>query len=87
MKLDPRTQIHNPVMFVVWVGAIVTAALTIDPTLFGPSSATRTYNGVVTLILILTVWFATLAEALAEGRGKAQAAFCAGPRWSCARGA
>ena len=75
IKLDPRTQIHNPVMFVVWVGAIVTAALTIDPTLFGPSSASRTYNGVVTLILILTVWFATLAEALAEGRGKAQAAF------------
>jgi potassium-transporting ATPase ATP-binding subunit len=75
VKLDPRTQIHNPVMFVVWVGAIVTAALTIDPTLFGPSSATRTYNGVVTLILVLTVWFATLAEALAEGRGKAQAAF------------
>ncbi|MBV9235215.1 MAG: HAD-IC family P-type ATPase [Xanthobacteraceae bacterium] len=75
LKLDPRTQIHNPVMFIVWVGAIVTAALTIDPLLFGPSSATRTYNGVVTLILILTVWFATLAEALAEGRGKAQAAF------------
>ena len=75
IKLDPRTQIHNPVMFVVWVGAIVTAALTIDPTLFGPSSASRTYNGVVTLILILTVWFATLAESLAEGRGKAQAAF------------
>ena len=53
----------------------MTAALTIDPTLFGPSSASRTYNGVVTLILILTVWFATLAESLAEGRGKAQAAF------------
>ena len=42
---------------------------------FGPSDATRTYNGVVTVILLLTVWFANLAESLAEGRGKAQAAF------------
>ncbi len=73
-KLGPRAQIRNPVMFVVWVGALVTASLTIDPRLFGPSSATRTYNGVVTLILVLTVWFASLAESLAEGRGKAQAA-------------
>jgi K+-transporting ATPase ATPase B chain len=73
-KLGPRAQIRNPVMFVVWVGALITASLTIDPGLFGPSSATRTYNGVVTLILALTVWFASLAESLAEGRGKAQAA-------------
>ena len=62
-------------MFVVWLGMLVTAALTVEPTLFGPSSATSTYNGVVTLILFLTVWFANLAESLAEGRGKAQAAF------------
>jgi len=74
-KLDPRTQIRNPVMFVVWVGAIVTACLTISPDLFGPSSATRTYNGTVTFILLLTVWFANFAESLAEGRGRAQAAF------------
>ena len=74
-KLDPRTQIRNPVMFVVWVGAIITASLTLDPGLFGPSSATHTYNGVLMLILLLTVWFANLAESLAEGRGKAQAAF------------
>jgi len=74
-KLDPRTQIRNPVMFVVWVGAIVTACLTVNPELFGPSSATRTYNGTVTFILLVTVWFANLAESLAEGRGKAQAAF------------
>jgi potassium-transporting ATPase ATP-binding subunit len=74
-KFDARTQIRNPVMFVVWVGAIVTASLTIEPALFGPSSATRTYNGIVTIILLLTVWFANLAESLAEGRGKAQAAF------------
>ena len=73
-KFDPRAQIRNPVMFVVWLGALVTAALTIDPGLFGPSSASAGYNGVVTVILLLTVWFANFAEALAEGRGKAKAA-------------
>jgi len=73
VKFRPRTQIRNPVMFVVWVGSLVTLALTIDPTLFGPSSASRVYNGVVTSILVLTVWFANFAEALAEGRGKAKA--------------
>jgi len=73
-KFDPRTQIRNPVMFVVWLGALVTVSLTIDPGLFGPSSATVVYNGVVTVILVLTVWFANFAEALAEGRGKAKAA-------------
>ncbi|MGA2126632.1 MAG: potassium-transporting ATPase subunit C [Xanthobacteraceae bacterium] len=74
-KFDPRTQVRNPVMFVVWLGALVTAALTIEPDLFGPSGATATYNAVVTVILVVTVWFANLAEALAEGRGKAKAAF------------
>ena len=73
-KFDPRVQIRNPVMFVVWLGALVTAALVVDPTLFGPSTATPAYNGVVTAILLLTVWFANAAEALAEGRGKAKAA-------------
>lgn len=66
-KFDPRVQIRNPVMFVVWLGALVTAALTVDPELFGPSTA-------VTLILLVTVWFANAAEALAEGRGKQNAA-------------
>ena len=73
-KFDPRVQVRNPVMFVVWLGALVTAALTIDPGLFGPSGASAAYNGVVTVILLLTVWFANFAEALAEGRGKAKAA-------------
>jgi potassium-transporting ATPase ATP-binding subunit len=72
-KFDPRTQIRNPVMFVVWLGALVTALLTIDPSLFGPSSASAAYNGMVTIILLLTVWFANFAEAMAEGRGKAKA--------------
>jgi potassium-transporting ATPase ATP-binding subunit len=73
-KFDPRVQIRNPVMFVVWLGGLVTAALAIEPALFGPSTASRVYNGIVTLILLLTVWFANAAEALAEGRGKAKAA-------------
>jgi len=72
-KFDPRVQIRNPVMFVVWVGALVTLALAIQPDLFGPTSASHLYNGVVTIILALTVWFANFAEALAEGRGKAKA--------------
>jgi K+-transporting ATPase ATPase B chain len=74
LKFDPRVQVRNPVMFVVWLGAIVTAALTVDPQLFGASDASPIYNGVVTVILLLTVWFANFAEALAEGRGKAKAA-------------
>src|SRR5215472_4405720 len=80
-KFDPRVQIHNPVMFVVWVGSLVTLALTIQPELFGPTNASHLYNGVVTIVLVLTVWFANYAEALAEGRGKnedlIQAAFLA----------
>ncbi len=73
LKFDPRVQIRNPVMFVVWVGTLVTLALTIQPDLFGSSGASRLYNGIVTVVLALTVWFANYAEALAEGRGKAKA--------------
>jgi potassium-transporting ATPase ATP-binding subunit len=73
-KFDPRVQIRNPVMFVVWLGALVTAGLTVRPDLFGPSTASPAYNGAVTVILLMTVWFANAAEALAEGRGKAKAA-------------
>ena len=72
-KFDLRVQVRNPVMFVVWLGALVTACLTVEPGLFGPSTASRAYNAAVTAILALTVWFANLAEALAEGRGKAHA--------------
>ena len=72
-KFDPRVQIRNPVMFVVWLGALITAALTFKPMLFGPSSGSAAYNAVVTLILLLTVWFANVAEAIAEGRGKVKA--------------
>jgi K+-transporting ATPase ATPase B chain len=67
--------LKNPVMFVVWVGTIVTALLTIDPTLFGPVPGKNqvVFNGLVTLILFFTLVFANFAEAVAEGRGKAQA--------------
>ncbi|HEY2506062.1 MAG TPA: potassium-transporting ATPase subunit KdpB [Streptosporangiaceae bacterium] len=64
-KLDPRIQIKNPVMFVVEVGAVLTTATAIaTPTAF---------NWTIVVWLWLTVLFANLAEAVAEGRGKAQA--------------
>jgi K+-transporting ATPase ATPase B chain len=64
-KLDPRVQVRNPVMFVVLVGTVVTLVESIaHPTLFSWS---------ITAWLFLTVVFANFAEAMAEGRGKAQA--------------
>jgi len=77
LKLDPRIAVRNPVLFVVWLGTIVTALVTIDPHLFGTIAGDRgqqrLLNGIITLILFLTVLFANFAEAIAEGRGKAQA--------------
>ncbi|HEY9741268.1 MAG TPA: potassium-transporting ATPase subunit KdpB, partial [Coleofasciculaceae cyanobacterium] len=75
VKLNPRVMLRNPVMFVVWVGTVITALLTIDPTLFGPvrGDNERLFNGLVTAILFFTILFANFAEAVAEGRGKAQA--------------
>ena len=76
-KLDPRHQIHNPVMFVVEVGALITTigwliqAFGGEPLGGGNEPAWFTFT--VALWLWLTVVFANLAEALAEGRGKAQA--------------
>ena len=67
-KLDPRVQLRNPVMFVVEVGAVMT---TVAATV-GGSGDPRWFT--VTVWLWLTVVFANLAEALAEGRGRAQAA-------------
>ncbi|WP_009633417.1 potassium-transporting ATPase subunit KdpB [Synechocystis sp. PCC 7509] len=75
VKLNPKQSIKNPVMFLVWVGTIVVALLTIDPNLFGPVQGEnlRLFNGLIALILFFTVVFANFAEAVAEGRGKAQA--------------
>jgi K+-transporting ATPase ATPase B chain len=65
-KLDPRQMWRNPVMFVVEIGSVLTTLLFVrDPSLFA---------GLITVWLWLTVLFANLAEAVAEGRGKAQAA-------------
>ncbi len=64
-KLDPRVQVRNPVMFVVLVGTIVTFVEAIAH----PS----TFSWSITIWLFLTVVFANFAEAMAEGRGKAQA--------------
>ena len=75
VKLDPRNMLKNPVMFLVWVGTIVTALVTIEPNLFGVTrdNNPRLFNGLITIILFLTLLFANFAEAVAEGRGKAQA--------------
>lgn len=73
-KLDLRYMIKNPVMFVVETGFLFTLVLTVFSTLFGGSEEYRVYNGVVTVVLFVTVLFANFAESVAEGRGKAQAA-------------
>ena len=74
-KLDPRYMSKNPVMFVVEIGFLITLLLTIVPGLFGENdTGLRTYNLIVSIILLVTVLFANFAESVAEGRGKAQAA-------------
>ena len=72
-KLNPAVMIKNPVMFIVEVGTIITFLLSIAPDLFGASNVGRGYNIAVFFILLFTVLFGNFAEALAEGRGKAQA--------------
>ncbi len=64
-KMDPRVQVRNPVMFVVLVGSIIT--------LLEAIAHPSTFTWSITIWLILTVLFANFAEAMAEGRGKAQA--------------
>jgi len=74
MKLNPRYMIKNPVMFVVEIGFVLTLLLCFFPNLFGDEGIhLRLYNGIVSFILLITVLFANFAEAVAEGRGKAQA--------------
>ncbi len=71
-KLSPRHQIRNPVMFVVFIGSILTSALFVQA-LVGHGEAPAGFILGVTLWLWFTVLFANFAEAMAEGRGKAQA--------------
>lgn len=72
-KLDPRVQWRNPVMFVVYIGSILTTALWVQA-LVGQGEAPSWFILNVTIWLWFTVLFANFAEALAEGRSKAQAA-------------
>ena len=73
-KLDPRVQVQNPVMFLVWLSAAMTSILAIA-SIFGVQDAdVPTYYVIaIAVILWLTDLFSNFAEALAEGRGKAQA--------------
>jgi potassium-transporting ATPase ATP-binding subunit len=72
VKLNPRTLMRNPVMFVVGVGSVLTTVLFFKD--LGSSTANENvFTGLVALFLWFTVLFANFAEAIAEGRGKAQA--------------
>lgn len=72
IKLNPKLMARNPVMFVVEVGLIISLLLIFVPNAFGESVSTG-FNIAVAIILLFTILFANFAEALAEGRGKAQA--------------
>jgi len=72
-KLDPRVQWRNPVMFVVYVGSLLTSLLCAQR-LLGPAPGSAGFVLAIALWLWFTVLFANFAEALAEGRSKAQAA-------------
>ena len=71
-KLDPRHQVKNPVMFVVLIGSVLTTGLFVQA-LLGHGEAPAGFILAVSLWLWFTVLFANFAEAMAEGRGKAQA--------------
>lgn len=75
-KLSPKNMIKNPIMFLVEIGCVIVFILAIFPNLFGHTTGTgdvRVYNLIVAIILFITILFANFAEAIAEGRGKAQA--------------
>lgn len=71
LKLNPKQMVKNPIMFVVEIGFFITLILSFVPSL--SSNVPMWFNIVVTFVLLFTVLFANFAEALAEGRGKAQA--------------
>src|SRR5258708_11526796 len=72
VKLDPRQMARNPVMFVVEIGSVLTTILFFQK-LPSATAADSVFVGLVTAWLWFTVLFANFAEAVAEGRGKAQA--------------
>ncbi|HEY1846511.1 MAG TPA: potassium-transporting ATPase subunit KdpB [Buttiauxella sp.] len=71
-KLSPRVQWHNPVMFIVWIGSVMTTGLAIAM-YSGSLTGNALFTAAISLWLWFTVLFANFAEALAEGRSKAQA--------------
>jgi K+-transporting ATPase ATPase B chain len=75
-KLNPASQWRNPVMFLVWVGAALTTLIAITEPFLGGGDASLPFGFTwgIAIWLWLTVFFANIAESVAEGRGKAQAA-------------
>lgn len=73
-KFSPTYMLKNPVMFVVEVGFLFVLLLVLFPNMFGSvvEEHARLYNGIVAILLFVTILFANLAESIAEGRGKAQ---------------
>ncbi len=71
-KLDPRLQLKNPVMFIVELGSVITTGIFVLDLARGHTGSLW-FVGVIAIWLWLTVLFANFAEAIAEGRGKAQA--------------
>lgn len=73
IKLKPKTQAGNPVMLLVYISAVLTTVLWLISLIAGIGDADIGYTGAIAVILWFTVLFANFAEAIAEGRGKAQA--------------
>ncbi|WP_088241046.1 potassium-transporting ATPase subunit KdpB [Calothrix rhizosoleniae] len=74
-QLNPQSAIQNPVILLVWLGTILTLILTIAPNLFGeiPSQNPRLFNGLVTFILLVTIYAGNLGEVIAKAKGQAKA--------------
>jgi potassium-transporting ATPase ATP-binding subunit len=73
LKLDPRTLFRNPVIFIVEIGSVITTAIFVRDLFGSDDSEPLWFTGTIAVWLWLTVLFANFAEAIAEGRGKAQA--------------
>jgi K+-transporting ATPase ATPase B chain len=73
IKLNPRIQFRNPVMFTVWIGTLIMAGVCVWIATGEASQGSLVYNIIITAILLITLLFANFAEAIAEARGKAQA--------------
>ena len=74
VKLNPRLMMKNPVMFTVEIGTVIMIVITIISLSANTGQGSFIYNFIITILLLLTVLFANFAEAIAEARGKAQAA-------------